>query len=158
MSAPRSAYSSIELSLAAGYQWDFIRRRQGYVALATTINLLNTTGSITGIGSINGISGTRKASGSRPCSPASSWRHEPMQYPIHSAGFPSMAASRATGIFFDTVTSLYARGKANLRAPPSSEFNRRLSVGYPAQNKAANDRFGLRLTQTGPVVGLEASF
>src|SRR4051812_18466474 len=36
------------LSFAPGYQWDFLRRRQGYLALATACNLLNTSAKLKG--------------------------------------------------------------------------------------------------------------
>src|SRR6516165_1193275 len=45
-------------SFAPGYQWDFIRRNRGYLALATQFYLLKTDASLTGTAVVNGQSGT----------------------------------------------------------------------------------------------------
>jgi hypothetical protein len=51
-------------SFAPGYQYDFIRRNWGYVALATQINLLDTKASLSGEVTVNGQTASRTASGS----------------------------------------------------------------------------------------------
>lgn len=145
------------LAFATGYQWDFIRRRQGYVALATTINLLNTTGSITGIGSVNGVSATRKASGSVLAALPilginSRW------YLIHDSRRLSVDGSFQGMYFFGYGDFVYARGKANVELHHHLNFTAGYQLGTRLKVKGTNDRLGLRLTQTGPVVGLEASF
>jgi hypothetical protein len=145
------------LALATGYQWDFIRRRQGYVALATTINLLNTTGSITGIGSVNGISATRKASGS-VLAPLPVLGVNGRWYPIHDSSRLSLDGFFQGMYFFGYGDFYYGRGKANVALHHNLNFTAGYQLGTRLKVKGTDNRVGLRLTQTGPVVGLEASF
>jgi hypothetical protein len=52
------------LSFAPGYQWDFIRRNRGCVALAVQFYMLDTKATLTGTVHVNGQAATRSASGS----------------------------------------------------------------------------------------------
>jgi hypothetical protein len=145
------------LALATGYQWDFIRRRQGYVALATTINLLDTTGSITGTGSVNGISATRKASGS-VLAPLPVLGLNGRWYPIHDSSRLSFDGFFEGMYFFGYGDFYYGRGKANIAVHKNLSLTAGYQLGTRLKVKGTDNRVGLRLTQTGPVVGIEASF
>ena len=43
------------LTFSPGYQYDFIRRRQGYLGLAVSLHLLDTSAKLAGIGTVNGV-------------------------------------------------------------------------------------------------------
>ncbi|MGC1422493.1 MAG: hypothetical protein WA815_09110, partial [Terracidiphilus sp.] len=43
------------LTFSPGYQYDFIRRHQGYLALVVSLHLLDTTGRLTGTGTVNNV-------------------------------------------------------------------------------------------------------
>jgi hypothetical protein len=145
------------IALAPGYQWDFIRRRQGYVALATSMDLLNTSGSLTGIGTVNGVSATRKASESL-LAPLPALGTIGRWYPIHDSSRLSLDGSVQGMYFFGYGDFVYGRGKASIALHHNLNFTAGYQLGTRLKVKGTSDRLGLRLTQTGPVVGLEASF
>ncbi len=145
------------IALAPGYQWDFIRRRQGYVALATSFNLLNTTGSITGTGTVNGVSATRKASGSI-LAPLPVLGATGRWYPIHDSSRFSVDGTYQGMYFFGYGSFSYARGKAQVKVLHHLDFTAGYQLGTRLKVKGTSNQIGLRLTQSGPVVGLEASF
>jgi hypothetical protein len=141
------------LALAPGYQWDFIRRRQFYVALATSFTLLNTTGSLTGTGSVNGVSTTRKTSGSI-LAPLPVLGATGRWYPIHDSSRLSIDGSFQGMYFFGYGDFQYARGKADLKIHKNLNVTAGYQMGTRLKVKGTSNQIGLRLTQTGPVVGL----
>jgi hypothetical protein len=145
------------LALTPGYQWDFIRRRQGYLALATSISLLNTTGSITGTGSVNGVSANRTASGSI-LAPLPILGTAGRWYPIPESSRFSLDGSVQGMYFFGYGDFVYARGKANVKLHHNLNLTAGYQMGTRLKVKGTSNHIGLRLTQTGPVVGLEASW
>jgi hypothetical protein len=145
------------LTFAPGYQWDFIRRRQGYVALATAVELLNTTASITGTGSVNDISATRTASGS-VLAPLPVLGSKARWYMIPDSDRLSIDGSFQGMYFFGYGDFVYARGKGNVKLHNHLDLTAGYQLGTRLKVKGTSNRVGLRLTQTGPVAGLEASF
>lgn len=144
------------LSFAPGYQWDFIRRRQGYLALSTAINLLDTSAALTGTGTVNGVSATRTASSSLfaplpVLGPQGRW------YPIHDSTRFSLDGSLQGMYFFGYGDFLYTQGSAQV----ALHHNLNLKVGYQLGTRLSvhgtNNHIGLRLTQKGAIVGLEWS-
>jgi hypothetical protein len=146
------------LAFAPGYQWDFIRRRQGYVALATALNLLDTTGSIRGTGFINDVSATRKSSGS-VLAPLPVLGFTGRGYPIHDSTRLSLQGT-FQGMYFFGYGSFYsANGKAQVELHHHLNFTAGYQMGSRLRVKTSSGRqVGLQLTQKGPVAGIEASW
>lgn len=145
------------LAFAPGYQWDFIRRRQGYVALAASVNLLDTTASLTGTGTVNGVSATRTASASL-LAPLPVLGPKVRWYPIHDSSRFSLDGSIQGMYFFGYGNFVYTQGSAQI----ALHHNLNLKAGYQLGTRLSvhgtNDHFGLRLTQQGAIVGLEGSW
>jgi hypothetical protein len=146
------------LAFAPGYQWDFIRRRQGYVALATAFNLLDTTGSINGTGTVDGVSATRKSSGS-VLAPIPALGSTSRWYLIPDSTRLSVQGT-FQGMYLFGYGSFYS---ANGKAQVQLRHNLNLTAGYQMGTRLrvktdSGRQVGLRLTQKGPVVGIEASW
>jgi|HubBroStandDraft_6_1064221.scaffolds.fasta_scaffold26630_4 hypothetical protein len=146
------------LAFAPGYQWDFIRRRQGYVALATAFNLLDSSGSITGTGSLNGISATRKSSGS-VLAPIPVLGSTTRWYLIHDSPRLSLQGT-FQGMYLFGYGSFYsANGKAQVKVLQHLNLTAGYQMGTRLKVKTDSGRtVGLNLTQKGPVAGIEASW
>ena len=144
------------LSFAPGYQWDFIRRDRGYVALATQFYLLDTKATLTGTVLVNGQAATRSSSGSflaplPVVGPHVRW------YPVDSERLS--LEGYVNGMYFFGYGDFYsARGLVgvglshHLKAIGGYQMGTRLSIHGGSNN------IGIRLTQKGPVVGLEGSW
>jgi hypothetical protein len=142
---------------APGYQWDFIRRKQGYLALSAGLNVLDTSAEITGTATVNGQTGVRTAKGSviapiPVLGPRARW-------------FPIPGSRR-----FDVdggVQGMYLFGYGDFwsgRAMADIAFTRHwyFTAGYQLGTRlsvhgSTND-IGIRLTQKGPVAGVQASW
>ena len=144
------------LSFAPGYQWDFIRRDRGYVALATQFYLLDTKATLTGTVLVNGQAATRSSSGSflaplPVVGPHVRW------YPVDSERLS--LEGYVNGMYFFGYGDFYsARGLVgvglshHLKAIGGYQMGTRLSIHGGSNN------IGIRLTQKGPAVGLEGSW
>ena len=144
------------LSFAPGYQYDIIRRRRGYIALATQVFLLNTKATLTGTGLINGVSATRKASGSI-LAPLPVFGPQTRWYLTHSGrfaldgsvqgmyffGYGNFVTAKVDGVF--SVTR-------HLNVLGGYEMGTRLSI------HGSSDQIGVRLTQKGPTAGIEVQW
>jgi hypothetical protein len=146
------------LAFAPGYQWDFIRRRQGYVALATALNLLDTSGSISGTGSVNGVSATRKSSGN-VLAPIPVLGFTGRGYPIHDSTRLSFQGTFQGMYLFGYGNFYAANGKAQVQLRHNLNFTAGYQLGTRLKVKTdAGRQVGLQLTQKGPVAGIEASW
>jgi hypothetical protein len=145
------------LSFAPGYQWDFLRRRQGYLALATALNLLNTTAAIRGEGSVNDVSGTRTASGSI-LAPLPVVGGKGRWYPIPDSARFSLDGSLQGMYFFGYGNFIYTKGTAQVAIRHNLNFTAGYQLGTRLKIKGTENHIGLRLTQVGPIAGLEASW
>jgi hypothetical protein len=144
------------LSFAPGYQWDFIRRDHGYLALGTQIYLLSTKATLTGTVFVNGQEATRSSSGSffaplPVLGPRGRW------YPLNSDRLS--LEGYVNGMYFFGYGDFYAaRGIAGIalshhwKAIAGYQMGTRLSI------HGGSDNIGIRLTQKGPVVGIEGSW
>ncbi len=146
------------LAFSPGYQWDFTRRRQGYVALAVAMNLLDTTGSISGTGSVNGVFATRKSSGS-VLAPIPVLGLTGRWYLIHDSNRLSVQGT-FQGMYLFGYGSFYsANGKAQVKVLPHLNLTAGYQLGTRLKVKTDSGRtVGLSLTQKGPVAGIEASW
>ena len=144
------------LSFAPGYQWDFFRRDRGYVSLVTLFYLLHTEATLTGTVAVNGQTATGRASGSF---------FAPLPViGLRSRWYPLDSKRRSlegifNGMYFFGYGDFYsARGTVgfglsrHLSAITGYQLGTRLSI------HGGSDNIGIRLTQKGPVVGVEASW
>jgi hypothetical protein len=146
------------LAFSPGYQWDFIRRRQGYLALATALNLLDTSGSINGTGTLNGVSATYKSSG-QLLAPIPVLGLTSRGYPIRDSTRLSLQGT-FQGMYLFGYGSFYsANGKAQVKVLQHMNLTAGYQLGTRLKVKTDSGRtVGLDLTQKGPVVGIEASW
>jgi hypothetical protein len=145
------------LSFSPGYQWDFIRRDHGYVALDVQLYLLDTKGSVSGTVIANGQSVSRNSSASffaplPVLGPRGRW------YPLHDSdrlaldGFVQGMYFGGYGDFISTRGAVAVGLTHHLKLSAGYQLGTRLSI------HGNTDRLGIRLTQKGPVVGLEGSW
>ena len=144
-------------SFAPGYQWDFIRRNWGYVALATQLNLLDTKASISRQVVVDGQTRRRTASGS-VFAPLPIFGPRARWYPVPSSNRLALEGS-VQGMYFFGYGDFYsARGTAGI----GLTHNFRITAGYQVGTRLSihgkSQDLGIRLTQKGPVAGIEASW
>jgi hypothetical protein len=144
------------LSFAPGYQWDFIRRNRGYLALATQFYLLDTKATLTGTVVVNGQAATKSTSGSF-LAPLPVIGLHGRWYPLTSDRLS--VEGYFNGMYFFGYGDFYsARGIAGVgfahhwKAIAGYQMGTRLSIHGTSSN------IGIRLTQKGPVVGVEGSW
>jgi hypothetical protein len=142
---------------APGYQYDIIRRRRGHLGVAVQIDLFDTRAALTAL--LTGSGGHRQASGSAS-----------LLAPIPVAG-PQYRfyITNSSRLFVEgNAYGMYLFGYGNFVSTTNDlgfTLAKHLSVnaGYSlgsrlVVNNNSSSRIGLRLTQKGPLVGLEASF
>jgi hypothetical protein len=145
------------LSFSPGYQWDFIRRDHGYVALDVEAYLLDTKASVTGTVVVNNQAATRTSSASYfaplpVLGPRGRW------YPLHDSdrlaldGFVQGMYFGGYGDFISTRGAVAVGLTRHLKLSAGYQLGTRLSI------HGGSDQLGIRLTQKGPVVGLEGSW
>lgn len=145
------------LSFAPGYQYDIIRRSHGYLAFLVSINLLDTEGTLTGTGTVNGLSASRSASGSvfaplPVLGPKFRW------YPLHNSNRLSLDGVLQGMYFFGYGDFLSAQGTAGVAANRHFTFRAGYQMGTRLSVHGSSSQVGIRLTQKGPVAGIEASW
>jgi hypothetical protein len=143
-------------SFAPGYQWDFIRRNRGYVALLTQFYLLSTSAKLTGTVVVDGQSATRSSSGSF-LAPLPVIGLHSRGYPLHSErlsldGFFNGMYFFGYGDFYSARGILAVGITHRWKAIAGYQMGTRLSIHGTSNN------IGIRLTQKGPVVGVEGSW
>jgi hypothetical protein len=145
------------LLLAPGYQYDIIRRRRGHLGIAIQMDLFNTTAKLSAVAQSTG-NGTKQEAASASAS---------LLAPIPVAGpdFRFYLTNRISvdgnvmgmylfgyGNFVSTVDSLGFALTKHITARAGYQLGSHLVV------KETNNRTGIRMTQQGPLVGIEASF
>lgn len=145
------------LSFSPGYQFDFISRRHGYLGLAAQMYLLDTKGSITGNVFVNGESRTASSSGSvfaplPVIGPHTRW------YPLRDSNRIGLDAWIQGMYFFGYGDFWSSQGTVDfglthhLRIAAGYQLGTRLSI------HGGSDQLGIRLTQQGPVAGIEGTW
>jgi hypothetical protein len=145
------------LSFMPGYQYDIIRRRQGYLGIVAALNLLDTKGSLTGTGTLNNVSATYTSSASvlAPLpivGPKARW------YPMHDSDRFSLDGAFQGMYFFGYGNFIYTHGSAQVKLHKNLSLKAGYQMGTRFTVHGKADQVGLRLTQQGPVAGLEASW
>jgi hypothetical protein len=142
------------LLVAPGYQYDIIRHRRGHLGIAVQMDLFDTTAKISAVAQANNQQAGASASTS-------------LIAPIPVAGpdFRFYFTNRIS--VAGNVMGMYLFGYGNFVSTADSlgyTFNKHITAraGYQLAShlvvKETNDRTGMRLTQKGPVVGVEVSF
>jgi hypothetical protein len=143
------------LSLSPGYQYDFIRRDHGYLALGTVFYLLDTKAGLTGAVNVNGQNVTQTVSDSI-LSPVPVIGPRARWYPLHYSNRLSLDGY-AQGMYFFGYGDLWtARGAVNLGIFPHLNVTGGYFLGSALSVHGTDNRIGLRLRQKGAIVGLEA--
>jgi hypothetical protein len=145
------------LAFAPGYQWDFIRRRQGYLAFVTAINLLDTSASVTGTGTVNNVSSTRTASAS-VFAPLPVLGGKGRWYPVHNSPRFSVDGGLQGMYFFGYGNFMYGQASAQVALHHNLNLKAGYQMGTRLSVQGTHDHIGLRLTQKGAIVGLEGSW
>ena len=151
------AASLNSLAFSPGYQYDILHRKQGYLALVVALNLLDTKGTLTGTGTLNGVSATRTSSGSvfaplPVLGPKFRW------YPIHDSSRLSFEGAFTGMYFFGYGNFIYTQGSGQVKLYKNLAVRAGYQLGTRFSIQGKTNNIGLRLTQTGPVAGLEASW
>jgi len=144
-------------SIAPGYQYDFIRRDHGYLGGIVQMNLVHVTSSLSGIGTINGVTGTRTASGSifaplPNIGPIGRW------YPMHDSDRIALDGYVQGMYFFGYGDFITARAAAVVKFHPHWSLVAGYEMGTNLSVHGKTDNIGVRLTQKGPIAGIEASW
>lgn len=142
--------------VAPGYQYDILRRRRGHLGIAVQVDIFNTTGKLSAAEQTN--NGTQHAAVSASAS---------LLAPIPVAG-PDFRLYLTNRVFVDgNVMGMYLFGYGNFVSTVDTlgvTLTKHIAAraGYQLASHLtvndAHDRTGLRLTQKGPLVGIEASF
>jgi len=143
-------------AFAPGYQYDIIRRNHISVSFATQVNLLNTSADLSGTVSANGQSETRKASGSI-FAPLPTLGARVRWYPAHSSRL-ALDGSFQGMSFFGYGNFMSARSTANIAMSRVWRLNLGYQMGTRLRIDTGTNDIGIRLTQKGPVAGVEASW
>jgi len=146
------------LVFTPGYQWDFLRRRSIWVGLLVNLNLaytdarLKTTATLTG--SSGSASATRQADGSL-FAPLPALGPNFRWYPIPSSGRFYLEGA-LTGMSFFGYGN-FVSSNAALGFPIGHHWNARAGYLLGSRFKifGSSDNIAIRLTQKGPVFGLE---
>jgi hypothetical protein len=143
-------------AFAPGYQYDIIRRDHVSVSFATQVNLLNTSADLSGTVTVNGQSETRKASGSL-FAPLPTLGTRIRWYPAHSSRLAVEGSFQGMS-FFGYGNFMSARGTANIAMSRVWRLNLGYQMGTRLRIDTGTNEIGIRLTQKGPVAGVEASW
>ena len=144
-------------SFSPGYQYDFIRRDHGYLALGTVFYLLDTKAGLTGVVNVNGQNATQTVSGST-FSPVPVIGPRARWYPLHASNRLSLDGY-AQGMYFFGYGDIWsARGAVNFGIVRHLNLTAGYFLGSAVSVHGTNDRIGLELRQKGAIVGLEGSW
>ena len=144
------------LAFAPGYQYDIIRRNRISLSIAIQVYLMKTSADLTGTTTVNGQAQTKTASGSffAPLpivGPRVRW------YPWQS-GRLAMEGSFQGMSFFGYGNFMTARGMGDISLSRHWRVNLGYQMGTRLRIDTGTNEIGIRLTQKGPIAGLEASW
>jgi len=145
------------LAFAPGYQYDIIRRNQGYLAFVAQVNLLKTSATLKATGTLDNESATGTASGSI-FAPLPVVGTRVRWYPIPDSNRFALDGGVQGMYFFGYGDFLSANGAAIIKL--KSRLNLRLGyqMGTRLTIHGSDNTIGIRLMQKGPVAGIEMSW
>jgi len=121
------------------------------------MNLVHVNSSLNGIGVVNGVTGTRKASGSvfaplPNIGPIGRW------YPMHDSDRIALDGYVQGMYFFGYGDFITARAAAVVKFHPHWSLLAGYEMGTNLSVHGKTNNIGVRLTQKGPIAGIEASW
>jgi hypothetical protein len=140
-----------------GYQWDFMRRKQWYLALAAHLNVLDSSAHVTGTVTVNDHSATVKSSGARiapipAVGPRFRW------FPIHDSRRLDLDTSVEGMYLFGYGDFWSGRAVADIAVARHCSITAGYQLGTRLSIHGSSDQVGLRLTQKGPVAGIQTTW
>jgi hypothetical protein len=146
------------LIFTPGYQWDFLRRRSIWIGLVVNVNLAYTDAKLKAtakvIGSSGSTAGAKQADGSL-FAPLPALGPDFRWYPISSFGRFYIEGGMTAMSFFGYGN--FVSGNGALGFPIGHHWDARAGylLGSRFKIYGAEDNIGIRLTQKGPIFGLE---
>lgn len=156
-----TTHSSLDSPLYGfGYQYDIIRRKRGHLGLAFQLNLFDTKAS---------ISAAAQTSGGVPHPAVSASNSLLAPIPVAGPEFRLYLTNSPRLFVEGNVYGMYFFGYGNYVSAAGSvgvtvAKHLSLNAGYQlgtrlvVNNDSSNDRIGLRMTQKGPIAGVQLSF
>jgi len=142
-----------------GYQYDFIRRRQGHLGIVLQMDLLDTSAR---------ISAAAQVVGGVPRGPVSASGSLLAPIPVAGPDFRIYLIPNSSRLFLDgNLLGMYLFGYGNFYSTSGTlgltlSKHLALRAGYQVGSRLRvndrNDEIGLRLTQKGSIVGVDFSF
>lgn len=145
------------LSFTPGYQYDFLKRKQGYLGARADGTLIDTKASLSGTVAINGTLSTRSASG-EVFAVMPSLGSQGRWYPMQNSKRIALDGSFAGMYFFGYGNFLSARAFMTFAVHPNWNLTAGYQMGTRLTVHGNSDQFGVRLTQKGPITGFEATW
>jgi hypothetical protein len=144
------------LAFAPGYQYDIIRRNRFILSIVTQVFLMKTSADLKGTVNVNGQSQVKTSSGSifAPLpilGPGIRW------YPLHSGRLAVDGSFRGLS-FFGYGYFMTAKGSGDIALSRHWRLNLGYQMGTRLKINDGENRIGIKLTQKGPTVGVEASW
>lgn len=151
------AASIKSLNIAPGYQYDIIRRNQGFLGIEADFNLLNTEASLKAVGTaggqIAGISSSKSFFAPLPAvGPIGRW------YPMHGSNRLVVDGSLRGMSFFGYGNFLSARAQLGVGITKHLVAHAGYQLGSRLSIHGTNDQIAIDATQKGPTAGIEYSF
>ena len=146
---------------APGYQYDIFRRKRWHAGVAVQIDLFDASASIDAAAQVTG-DGVHHAAASAKSSVLAPIPVAGPQFRVYLTNSPRVYVDGnifgmylfGYGNFVSTADFLGVTIVKHLSANAGYQLGSRLVV----KNSSSNDRIGLRLTQSGPIAGLQVSF
>jgi hypothetical protein len=145
------------LGYSPGYQYDIIRRNHGYFGIGAQLYILDVKATVTGAATVNGQGTTRSVSGSS-VTPVPTVGPRTRWYPLPSSSRLSLDAFIQGMYFFGYGDFWSARGTVNVGLVRHLSLVAGYKVGTNFSLHGSSNRLGVRLTDKGPVAGLEVSW
>lgn len=144
------------LSFTPGYQWDFMKRKQGYLGLRADATLIDTNASLQS-SSLNGNLPPRSASGGLfAVMPIIGGQGR--WYPMQNSKRIGLDGIVEGMYFFGYGNFLSSRGFMTFAVHPNWNLTAGYQMGTRLTVHGNSEQFGVRLTQKGPIAGFEASW
>ncbi len=147
--------------IAPGYQYDIIRRKRGHLGVGVQLDLFNASASISAASQVTG-EGVRQAAAVAKGSFLAPIPVAGPDFRFYLTDSPRLfVEGQVNGMYFFGYGNFVSTADG-LGLTPSKHLS--LNAGYQlgsrlvVKNSASNNRIGLRLTQSGAIVGIEASF
>lgn len=145
------------LNIAPGYQYDIVRRNQGFFGIEADFNLLNTEASLKAIGAAGGQIASTSSSKSffaplPAVGPIGRW------YPIHGSNRLVLDGSLRGMSFFGYGNFVSARGELGVGITKHLVAHAGYQLGSRLSVHGTNDQIAIDATQKGPTAGIEYSW